>query len=143
MVDLDRGKPMAPCKGRRAEEVLAWCKSRPHAERDQGDVVVGEMAKTSASAMQPLFGEPGHVIDRFPGVQLAVDALEGVVRSGQKQRAPEEAKDLKTLRTRGLKSANQRTVDAWIARDAWRRRFPAWREVLDWVQNVRTWCERT
>jgi transposase len=143
MVDVDRGKPMAPCKGRRAEEVLAWCKSRPHAERDQGEVVVGEMAKTSASAMQPLFGEQGHVIDRFPGVQLAVDALDGVVRSGQKQRAPEEAKDLKTLRTRGLKSANQRTVDAWSARDAWRRRFPEWREVLDWVQNVRTWCERT
>jgi transposase len=84
-----------------------------------------------------------HVIDRFHVVQLAVDALDGVLRSVQKQRAPEEAKDLKKLRTRWRKSANQLNVDAWIARDEWRRRFPALREVIDWVQNLRTWFERT
>ena len=143
MVDLDRGKPIATFKGRRAEEVLAWFKSRPQAERDQVEVVVGDMSKTYASAMQQLCGEQVHVIDRFPVVQLAVDALDGVLRSVQKQRAPEEAKDLKKLRKRWLKSANQLNVDAWIARDEWRRRFPELREVIDWVQNVRTWFERT
>ena len=101
------------------------------------------MSKTYASAIQQLFGEQVHVIDRFHVVQLAVDALDGVLRSVQKQRAPEEAKDLKKLRKRWLKSANQLNVDAWIARDEWRRRFPELREVIDWVQNLRTWFERT
>jgi transposase len=100
------------------------------------------MSKTYASAIPQLLGEPGHVIERFHGVQLAVDALEGGLRSGQKQRTPEEAKDLKKLRKRWRKSANQLNVDAWIARDEWRRRFPEWREVIDWVHNVRTWFER-
>jgi hypothetical protein len=31
---------MAPFKGRRAEEVIAWCNSRPQAERDRVEVVV-------------------------------------------------------------------------------------------------------
>ena len=143
IVDLDRGKPIATFKGRRAEDVLAWFKSRPQAERDQVEVVVGDMSKTYASAMQQLFGAQVHVIDRFHVVPLAVDALDGVLRSVQKQRAPEEAKDLKKLRKRWLQSANQLNVDAWIARDEWRRRFPELREVIDWVQNVRTWFERT
>ena len=143
IVDLDRGKPIATFKGRRAEDVIAWFKSRPQAERDQVEVVVGDMSKTYASAMQQLFGEQVHVIDRFHVVQLAVDALDGVLRSVQKQRAPEEAKDLKKLRKRWLKSANQLNVDALIARDEWRRRFPELREVIDWVQNLRTWFERT
>ena len=142
IVDVDRGQPIATFKGRRAEDVLAWFKSRPQAERDQGEVVVGEMSKTYASAIQQLCGEKVHVIDRFHVVQLAVDARDGVVRSVQKQLAPEEAKDLKKLRKCWLKSANQLNVDAWIARDEWRRRFPELREVIDWVQNVRTWCER-
>ena len=143
IVDLDRGKPIATFKGRRAEEVMAWFKSRPQAERDQVDVVVVDRSKTYASAITQLFGEQGHVLDRFQVVPLAVEALDGVVRSVQKQRDPEEAKDLKKLRTRWLKSANQLNVDAWIARDEWRRRFPELREVIDWVQNVRTWFERT
>ena len=84
-----------------------------------------------------------HVIDRFHGVHLAVDALDGGWRSGQKQRAPEAAKDRKKRRKRWLQSANQLNVDALSARDAWRRRFPELREVIDWVQNVRTWFERT
>ena len=143
IVDLDRGKPIATFKGRCAEDVLAWFKSRPQAERDQVEVVVGDMSKTYASAMQQLFGAQVHVIDRFHVVQLAVDALDGVLRSVQKQLAPEEAKDLKKLRKRWLKSANQLNVDALIARDEWRRRFPELREVIDWVQNLRTWFERT
>jgi transposase len=143
MVALDRGKPIAACKGRRAEDVLAWFKSRPQAERAQVAGVGGAMSKTYASAMQQLCGEQGHVIDRFHGGPLAVDALDGVLRSVHKQLAPEEAKDLKKLRKRWLKSAHQRHVDAWIARDEWRRRFPEVREVIAWVQNGRTWCERT
>jgi len=143
IVDLDRGKPIATCKGRRAEDVLTWFKSRPQAERDQVEVVVVDMSKTYASAIKQLFGEQGQVIDRFHVVQLAVEALDGVLRSVQKQLAPEEAKDLKKLRTRWLKSANQLNVDELIARYEWRRRFPELREVIDWVQNLRTWFERT
>ena len=82
------------------------------------------------------------MIDRFHVVQLAVDALDGVLRSVQKQRDPEEAKDLKKLRKRWLKSANQLNVDELIARDEWRRRFPELREVIDGVHNLRTWFER-
>ena len=134
---------MATFKGRRAEEVIAWFESRPQAERDQVEVVVVEMSKTSASAIQQLFGEQVPVIDRFHVVQLAVDALDGVLRSVQQQLAPEEANDLKKLRKRWLKSAHQLNVDELIARYAWRRRFPEWRDVIDWVQHVRTWFERT
>ena len=142
IVDLDRGQPIATFKGRRAEDVIAWFTSRPQAERDQVEVVVGDMSKTYASAIQQLFGEQVHVIDRFHVVQLAVDALDGVLRSVQKQLDPEEAKDLKKLRKRWLKSANQLNVDELIARYEWRRRFPELREVIDWVQNLRTWFER-
>jgi transposase len=82
------------------------------------------------------------VIDRFHGVQQAVDALDGVLRSVHKQRDPDAAKALKKLRRRWLKSAHQWEVDEWIARDEWRRRFPELRETLDWVQNLRKWFER-
>ena len=34
-------------------------------------------------------------------------------------------------------------MDELIARYEWRRRFPELREVIDWVQNLRTWFERT
>src|SRR2546425_10551839 len=51
IVDLDRGKPIATFKGRRAEEVIAWFKGRPQAERDQVEVVVLAMSKTYASAI--------------------------------------------------------------------------------------------
>lgn len=142
IVDLDRGKPIATFKGRRAEDVLAWFKSRPQAERDQVDVVVVDMSKTDASAIKQLLGEQGQVIDRFHVVQLAVEALDGVLRSVQKQLEPKEAKDLKKLRKRWLKSANQLNVDELIARYEWRRRFPKLREVIDWVQTLRTWFER-
>jgi transposase len=142
IVDLDKGRPIATCKGRRADDVIAWFKSRPQAELDRVAVVVVDMSKTYASAIQQLFGESVQVIDRFHVVQRAVDALDEVLRSVQKQLAPEEAKALKKLRRRWLKSANQLNVDELIARDEWRRRFPQLREMIDWVQNLRMWFER-
>jgi transposase len=143
IVDLDKGKPIATFKGRRAEDVIAWFQSRPQAERDQVEVVVMDMSKTYASAIGQLFGEKVLVIDRFHVVQLAVAALDGVLRSVSTQLDAEEAKSLQKLRKRWLKSANQRDVDALIARYEWRRRFPELREVIDWIQTLRAWFERT
>ena len=77
------------------------------------------------------------VIDRFHVVQQAVSALDEVLRSVQKQLDPEDAKALKKLRKRWLKSSDQRNVDELIARYAWQRRFPALRETLAWVQDLR------
>ena len=142
IVDLDKGRPIATFKGRRADEVIAWFKSRPQAELDQVAVVVLDMSKAYAAAVTAVFGAHVQVIDRFHVVQQAVDALDGVLRSVHKQRDPDEAKALKKLRRRWLKSANQLEVDEWIARDEWRRRFPELRETLDWVQNLRKWFER-
>jgi transposase len=143
IIDLDKGRPIATFKGRRAEDVSAWFKSRPQSERDRVEVVVLDMSKTYASAIQELFGASVQVIDRFHVVQLAVDALDEGLRSVQKQLAPEEAKALKKLRRRWLKSANQLNGDELIARYEWRRRFPQLREVMEWVQDLRIWFERT
>ena len=129
-------------KGRRADDVIAWFQSRPQAELDRVEVVVLDMSKTYAAAIQELFGESVQVIDRFHVVQLAVEALDEVLRSVQKQLAPEDAKALKKLRRRWLKSANQLDVDELIARYEWRRRFPQLREMIDWVQALRMWFER-
>jgi transposase len=142
IVDLDKGRPLATFKGRRAAEVVAWFKSRPQAERDRVEVVVLDMSKTYASAIQELFGASVQVIDRFHVVKLAVDALDEVLRCVQKQLEPEEAKTLKKLRRRWLKSANQLDVDALIARYEWRQRFPQLREMINWVQDLRLWFER-
>jgi transposase len=142
IIDLDKGRPIATFKGRRAEDVIAWFTSRPPAELDRVEVVVLDMSKTYASAIQQLFGESVQVIDRFHVVKLAVDALDEVLRSVQKQLDPEEAKALKKLRRRWLKSANQLNVDELIARYEWRRRFPQLREMIDWVQGLRMWFER-
>lgn len=143
IVDLDKGKPIATFKGRRTEEGIAWFKGRPQAERDQVEVVVMDRSKTYASAIHQLFGEQVHVIDRFHVVQLAVSALDGVLRSVSQQLEAEEAKALKKLRKRWLQSANQLNVDELIARYEWRRRFPELRETIDWVQDLRRWFERT
>jgi len=40
IVDVDKGRPIATFKGRRADDVIAWFKSRPQAELDRVDVVV-------------------------------------------------------------------------------------------------------
>jgi transposase len=142
IIDLDKGRPITTFKGRRAKDVIAWFKRRPQAELDRVEVVVLDMSRTYASAIQELFGESVPVIDRFHVVRLAVDALDEVLRAVQKQLDPEEAKVLKKLRRRWLKSANQLNVDELIARYEWRRRFPQLREVIDWVQDLRTWFER-
>jgi transposase len=142
IIDLDKGRPIATFKGRRAEEVMAWFRSRPKAELERVEVVVLDMSKTYASAIRELFGETVQVIDRFHVVKLAVDALDEVLRSVQKQLDLEEAKELKKLRRRWLKSANQLNVDELIARYEWRRRFPQLREMIDWVQDLRIWFDR-
>jgi transposase len=142
IVDLDKGRPIATFKGRRAKEVLAWFRRRPKAELERVEVVVMDMSKTYASAIRELFGETVQVIDRFHVVKLAVDALDEVLRSVQKQLDLEEAKELKKLRRRWLKSANQLNVDEWIARYEWRRRFPQLRQMIDWVQDLRLWFDR-
>ena len=82
------------------------------------------MSKTYFSAVKEVFGDHVQVIDRFHVVQQAVDALDEVLRSVQKQHDPEEAQERKKLRKRWLKSADQLNVDELIARDEWRRRFP-------------------
>jgi transposase len=142
IINLDKGRPIATFKGRRAEEVMAWFRSRPKAELERVEVVVMDMSKTYASAIRELFGETVQVIDRFHVVKLAVDALDEVLRSVQKQLDLEEAKELKKLRRRWLKSTNQLNVDELIARYEWRRRFPQLREMIDWVQDLRMWFER-
>jgi len=143
MVDVDKGNPLVTLKGRRSDEVVGWCRSRPQEEWARVEVGVLDMSKTYASALKDLFGESVQGIDRFPGVPLAVHALDEVLRSVQKQLATEEAKALKKLRRRWLQSANQLTGDELIARDEWRRRFPPLREMIDWGQDVRRWFERT
>src|SRR4029077_4922379 len=114
IVDLDSGHPIATFKGRQAEDVIAWFTSRPQAERDLVEVVVLDMSKTFLSAIKAIFGDHVQVIDRFHGVQQAVSALDEVLRSVPKQLDPEEAKALKKLRKRWLKSADQLQVDELI-----------------------------
>src|SRR5438128_8928290 len=135
IVDLDSGQPIATFKGRRAEEVIAWFTSRPQDERDRVEVVVLDMSKPFLSAVKAVFGDKVHVIDRFHVVQQAVSTLDAVLRSVQKQLDQAEAKERKKLRKRWLKSADPLHVDELIARYEWRRRFPALREMIDWVQD--------
>jgi len=116
IVDLDKGQPIATFQGRRADDVIAWFKSRPQDERDRVEVVVLDMSKPFFAAIKEVFGDKVHVIDRFHVVQQAVDVLDEVLRSVQKQLDPEEAKALKKLRKRWLKSADQLNVDELIAR---------------------------
>jgi transposase len=142
IVDLEKGQPIATFQGRRADEVIAWFTSRPQDERDQVEVVVLDMSKTYFAAIQEVFGDRVHVIDRFHVVKQAVDALDEVLRSVQKQLDKDDAKTLRKLRKRWLKSADQLNVDELIARYEWRQRFPALRETLDWVQDLRRWFAR-
>src|SRR3984893_1305677 len=142
IVDLDKGQPIATCKGRRADEVMAWFTSRPQDELDRVEVVVLDRSKPFFSAVKAVFGDKVHVIDRFHVIQQAVSALDEVLRSVQKQLGQEEAKALKKLRQRWLKSADQLHVDELIARYEWRRRFPELRETIDWVQDLRQWFDR-
>ena len=142
IVDLDKGEPIATFKGRRAEDVIAWFQRRPQDERDRVEVVVLDMSKSFFAAIQVVFGDRVHVIDRFHVVQQAVAALDEVLRSVQKQLDKEAATDLKKRRKRWLKSADQLNVDELIARYEWRRRFPQLRETMDWIQDLRRWFDR-
>jgi transposase len=142
VVDLEKGRPITTFKGRRVDDVVKWFKSRPQQELDRGEAVVLDMSKSFYSAIQEVFGDQVQIIDRFHLVKQAVDALDRVLRSVHKQLDSEEAKALKKLRKRWLKSPNQLDVDDLIARADWRRRFPELREVIDWVQDLRKWFER-
>jgi transposase len=102
IVDVDKGQPIVTLKGRHADEVVAWCKSRPQEELARVEVVVLDRSKTYASAIKELCGESVHVIERFHVVHLAVAALDEVLRSVQKQLEAEEAKTLQKLRRRWL-----------------------------------------
>ena len=143
IVDLDTGKPIATFKGRRTEDVIAWFTSRPLDERERVEVVVLDMSKTSFAAIKEVFGDQVHVIDRFHVVQQAVAALDAVLSSVKKHLDKDEATELKKLRKRWLKSSDQLNVDEIIARYEWQRRFPALRETLVWVQDLRKWFDRT
>ena len=142
IVDVDKGRPIATFKGRRADEVIAWFKSRPQEELARVEVVVLDMSKTYFGAIQEVFGDQVQVIDRFHVVQQAVDALDAVLSAVKKQLDTDEAKELKKLRKRWLKSSEQLNVDEIIARYDWQRRFPALRETLAWVQDLRKWFDR-
>jgi transposase len=142
LIDLERGKPIATFPGRRAEDVIAWFHRYPPDILKQVEVVVLDMSKPYFAAIQEVFGDRVHVIDRFHVVKQAVEALDAVLRSVQKQLDKDEAKALKKLRKRWLKSADQLNVDELIARYEWRRRFPELRETIDWGQDLRKWFER-
>jgi len=105
--------------------------------------VVAAMAKPYAAAIKEVFGDQVQVIDRFHVVQQAVEVLEAVLRAVKNQLAQDEAKELKKLRKRWLKSSDQLNVDEIIARYDWCRRFPELRETLHWVQALRKWFDRT
>jgi len=142
IVDLDKGRPIATFKGRRADDVIAWFKSRPQEELARVEVVVLDMSKTYFGAIQEVFGDQVQVIDRFHVVQQAVDALDAVLSAVKKQLDTDEAKELKKLRKRWLKSSEPLNVDEIIARYDWQRRFPALRETLAWGQDLRKWFDR-
>jgi transposase len=125
IVDVDTGKPIVTFQGRRADDVVAWFRSRPQEELARVEVVVADMAKPYASAITEVFGDQVQVIDRFHVVQQAVETLDAVLRAVKNQLDKDEATALKKLRKRWLKSADQLDVKELIARYDWCRRFPA------------------
>ena len=122
IVDLEQGQPIATLKGRRADDVIAWFKSRPPDELNKVEVVVLDMSKTYFAAVKEVFGDHVQVIDRFHVVQQAVGALDEVLRAVQKQLVLRKPRNSK-LRKRWLKSADQLNVDELIARYEWRHAF--------------------
>ena len=100
------------------------------------------MSKIFYAGVEAIFGDAVQVIDRFCVVKYSVDALDEILRSIQKKLAEEETKVFKKLRKCWLKSKDQLDVEEWLARHEWRRRFPQLREMLDWVQDLRSWFDR-
>ena len=142
IVNVDTGKPIVTLQGRRADDVVAWFRGRPQGELVRVEVVVADMSKPYAAAIKEVFGEQVQVIDRFHVVQQAVEALDAVWRAVKKHLDQDEAKALKKLRKRWLRSSDQLNVDELIARYEWCRRFPELRETLKWVQALRKWFDR-
>jgi len=105
IVDLDTGKPIVTFQGRRADEVVAWFRSRPQEELARVEVVVLDMSKTyfGPSKRSRRSGAGHRPLSR---VQQAVDALDAVLSAVKKQRDTDEAKELKKLRKRWLKSSS-------------------------------------
>jgi len=133
---------MTTWKGRRIEDVLAWFTSRPQDDLDGVAMVGLDMSKSFYSSLREVCGDHVQVIERFHVVPQAVDGLDRVLHSVQKQLDSDEAKDLKNLRKRWLQSPHQLDADELIARADWRRRFPELRAVIDGGQDLQMWCER-
>ena len=143
IVDLDKGRPITTFKGRRVEDVVGMVQKPPaRGTRPSRRLWSWICRSRFIRPSRRFLAIKSQVIDRFHVVKQAVEALDSVLRSVQKQLDAEEAKELKKLRKRWLKSANQLDVDELIARADWRRRFPELREVIDWVQDLRKWFER-
>jgi transposase len=137
-----RQRTITVLEGRSKEAVVAWWRSHAAAERAAVEVVVTEMASVYAAAVREVFGEGVLVIDRFPVLKLAVEALEEVRRAIQKALSPEEATQLQKLRWLWLQPAKERTLDQWLARLSGLERFPPFKEVLQGVQELRGWFDR-
>ena len=139
---MDTGRPIVTFPGRRADDVVAWLRSRLPEELARVEGAVADRAKPYAAAIKEVCGDQVQVIDRFHVVQQAVEALEAVLRAVKNQLDQDEAKELKKRRKRWLKSSDQWQVDELIARYDWCRRFPELRETLNWVQALRKWFDR-
>jgi transposase len=98
IVDVEKSQPIVTLQGRRADEVVAWFRSRPHKEWLRVDVMVLAMSKAFFTAIKEVFGDQVQVIDRFHVVQQAVEALDAVLGSVKKQLDKDEANALKKLR---------------------------------------------
>lgn len=142
IVDLDTRRVITTFKGRDKATVVNWFRSRPAEEIAAVKSVVIDMSKPFAAALREVFGEHVVIIDRFHVMQQAVDALDQVLRSVAKKLDKDEAKELKKMRRRWLKSADKLEVEEFVQRATWLVRFPELREVLDWIQQLRHWFER-
>ncbi len=88
IVDVETGKPIVTFQGRRADDVVAWFRSRPQEELARVEVMVADMAKPYAAAIKEVFGDQVQVIDHFHVVQQAVEALDTVLRAVKNQLDP-------------------------------------------------------
>jgi len=142
IVDLQRRRTLTVLEGRSKDAVVAWLSSHSAEELAAVEVVVTDMSSVYAAAVREVFGERVLVIDRFHVIKLAVEALEEVRRAIQKQLSQDEVKQLKKMRRLWLKPAQDLTIEQWVARLTWLERFAPFKEVLQWVQELRGWFDR-
>jgi transposase len=142
IVDLQRHRTITVLEGRSKDAVVAWLRSHTAEALAAVEVVVTDMSSVYAAAVREVFGERVLVIDRFHVITLAVEALEEVRRMMQKQLSPEEATQRKKMRRLWLKPARDLTIEQWLARLTWLERFPPFKEILQWVQELRGWFDR-